>query len=104
MTRKLVTLSVLLLLCASTLSAQSDPKAAQLRDLLKKYSGKVVVLTWSTRTSAMGQSIDSTSSATAVMCGERGLFMLSNQPFASNVSGMASMFGGRGGGAAPSGS
>ncbi|MBK9973931.1 MAG: PDZ domain-containing protein [Planctomycetes bacterium] len=103
MTRKLVTFSLLLLLCASTLSAQSDPKAAQLRDLLKKYSGKVVVLTWSTRTSAMGQSIDSTSSATAVMCGERGLFMLSNQPFASNVSGMASMFGGRGGGAAPSG-
>ncbi|MBX3474065.1 MAG: PDZ domain-containing protein [Planctomycetes bacterium] len=98
MTRALIATIAIALIGAATLSAQADPKAAALRDLLKKHGGKVVVLSWSTRTNAMGQNLDSTSSTCAVLCGERGLFVASNQPFATNVSGMANMFGGGGGG------
>lgn len=103
MTRKLTLLVALMLIGAGALSAQADPKAAALRELLKKYGSKVVVLSWSTRTSAMGQNLDSTSSTCGVLCGERALFLVSNQPFASNVGGMASMFGGGRGGGGSSG-
>ncbi|MCL4730724.1 MAG: hypothetical protein KJ044_09865 [Planctomycetes bacterium] len=105
MTRSLTLLVALALLGAGTLCAQADPKAAALRDLLKKYGGKVVVLSWSSRTSAMGQNLDTTSSTCGVLCGERGLFVVSNQPFAaSNMGAMAGMFGGgRGGGGGGSG-
>jgi len=105
MTRNITLAMALLGVFAGSLFAQADPKAAALRDMLKKYGSKVVVLSWSTRTSAQGQNLDSSSSTTGVMCGERGLFVVSNQPFNSSVGGLASMFGGgRGGGSSgPSG-
>ena len=85
---------LLLALMGSTLHGQEDAKAAKIRDLMQKYSSRVVVLTWSSRTSAMGQNVDTVGTATGVLAGEKGLFVASNQPFAANVSGMASMFGG----------
>lgn len=82
---------VLVALCATALHA--DPKAEQLRNLLAKFESKVVTLTWKTRASAMGQETVTENSATGVLIGEGGLVLLSNQPFAGNLAGMASMFG-----------
>ncbi len=99
----LSSLMLLILLGASSVApaiAQekaADPKAEALRKLLDKFQDKVVTLTWSTKTSAMGQEIESQSSATGVLLGEKGLLAVSNQPFNAGA-GLAGMFGRRGGG------
>src|SRR5262245_7946046 len=74
---------------------KADPKADALRKLVEKFSPKIVTLTWITKTSMMGQEMETAGSATGVIVGDKGLVTVSNQPFASG--GLASMFGGRGG-------
>lgn len=76
-------------------TVRADQQGQTLRSLYQRFRSKVVVLSWSTRTSAMGQNIDTTYTTTGVLVGEGGLFAVSNQPFQSSVSGIAGMFGGR---------
>jgi hypothetical protein len=88
-------LLALALPCA--LAAQDDPRGDKLRELHAAFSPKVVVLTWNTRTAAMGQELTTSHSATGVLLND-GVFVVSNQAFAGNeLAGMAGMFGGRGG-------
>jgi hypothetical protein len=84
-----------LCLCAAALQAQ-DPKAAKLRELNERYQDQLTVLTWVTKTSAMGQNSETEGSAAGILLGDSGLFMVSNQVFGGSLSGMAGMFGGRG--------
>lgn len=91
MTRYLIPLVAITALCAGLLHA--DEKAEKLRALHAKFSDKVVVLTWTSTTSAMGQTIESTGATTGLLVGKGGLFVVSNQPLSNNVGGMASMFG-----------
>ena len=95
MTRYLIPVFAVALICAGLL--QADEKAEKLRALHAKFSDKVVVLTWSSTTSAMGQTVESTGSTTGLLVGKGGLILVSNQPLSNPVGGMASMFGGRGG-------
>ncbi|MBX3460441.1 MAG: PDZ domain-containing protein [Planctomycetes bacterium] len=90
---RLVCLGAIALFAASL---HAEPTAEQLRALLAKYEGNIVSLTWKTKSSAMGQNMETDNSATGVLIGEGGLVILSNQPFANNLAGMAGMFGGRG--------
>lgn len=82
-------------LCTAALQAQ-DPKAAKLRELNERYQDQLTVLSWVTKSSAMGQNSETEGSAAGVLLGDSGLFMVSNQVFGGSMSGMASMFGGRG--------
>ena len=72
---------------------QADEKADKLRALHEKFSSRVVVVTWSSTTSAMGQTIETNSATTGLLVGKGGLVLISNQPLSNNVGGMASMFG-----------
>src|SRR5687767_4656272 len=94
MTRYVASILMLVALFAGLLHA--DEKADKLRDLHAKFSDKVVVLTWSSTTSAMGQTIDSQGSTTGLLLGKGGLVLISNQAMANPAGGMANMFG-RGG-------
>jgi hypothetical protein len=91
MTRYLIPVFALALLSAGLLHA--DDKAEKLRDLHAKFSKRVVVLTWTSTTSGMGQSIESHGSTTGLLVGKGGLVVVSNQPLNNRVGGMASMFG-----------
>ncbi|MBZ0137776.1 MAG: hypothetical protein K8I27_15530 [Planctomycetes bacterium] len=91
MTRYLMPVFMLALICAGAL--QADEKADKLRVLHEKFSNRVVVLTWSSTTSAMGQTIESKGATTGLLVGKGGLVLISNQPLSNNVGGMASMFG-----------
>jgi hypothetical protein len=94
-------LALLLALGALTVPAAAeekpDPKAEALRGLMAKFEGKLVTLTWFTKTSAMGQEIESPGAATGIMVGDKGLIAVSAQPFNNPMGGLAGMFGGRGG-------
>jgi len=94
-------LALLLALGALTVPAAAeekpDPKAEALRGLMAKFEGKIVTLTWFTKTSAMGQEIESPGAATGIMVGDKGLIAVSAQPFNNPMGGLAGMFGGRGG-------
>jgi hypothetical protein len=92
MTRILTVLTIAL--CATALLA--DEKGDKLKALHAKFSDKVVVLTWTSTTSAMGQTIENTGSTTGLLLGTGGLVLINNQPLANPVAGMAGMFG-RGG-------
>ena len=92
MTRYLLPVIAMALMGAGLLHAQ-DAKAKTLRDLHAKFSDKVVVLTWTSTTSAMGQTIENTGSTTGVLLGKGGLILVSAQPLSNAVGGMASMFG-----------
>ena len=94
MTRYLIPVFALALISAGLLHA--DEKAEKLRALHAKYGDKVVVLTWTSTTSAMGQTVESNGSTTGLLVGKGGLVVVSNQPLSNPVGGMASMFG-RGG-------
>jgi hypothetical protein len=94
MTRYVASILMLAALFAGVLHA--DEKADKLRDLHAKFSDKVVVLTWSSTTSAMGQTIESQGSTTGLLLGKGGLVLISNQAMANPAGGMANMFG-RGG-------
>jgi hypothetical protein len=95
--------SLALLLAVAALSVpvsadeKADPKAAALRDLMAKFESKIVTVTWVTKTSAMGQEMESAGSATGIVVGDKGLVAVSAQPFNNPVGGLAGMFGGRGG-------
>ncbi|MCA8910225.1 MAG: PDZ domain-containing protein [Planctomycetes bacterium] len=91
MTRYLIPVFALALIGAGLLHA--DEKAEKLRDLHAKFSDRVVVLTWTSTTSAMGQTIESNGSTTGLLVGKGGLVVVSNQPLSNRVGGMASMFG-----------
>lgn len=94
MTRFLIPVLTISILCAAALHA--DERAEQLRSLHAKFSDKVVVLTWSSTTSGMGQTVETKSATTGLLVGDGGLVMLSAQPLTGGVGGMASAFGGGG--------
>lgn len=91
MTRYLMPVFMLALICAGVL--QADEKADKLRALHEKFSNRVVVITWTSTTSGMGQTIETEGATTGLLVGKGGLVLISNQPLANNVGGMASMFG-----------
>ncbi|MCA8915092.1 MAG: PDZ domain-containing protein [Planctomycetes bacterium] len=91
MTRYLLPVFAIALIGATVL--QADDRGDKLRDLHKKFSDKVVVLTWTSTTSAMGQTIENTGSTTGLLVGSGGLIVVSAQPLSNAVGGMASMFG-----------
>lgn len=94
-------LALLLALAALSVPAAAeekpDAKAESLRALMAKFEGKIVTLSWFTKTSAMGQEIESPGAATGIMVGDKGLIAVSAQPFNNPMGGLAGMFGGRGG-------
>lgn len=89
---RLMPVFLLALLCAGALHA--DEKADKLRTLHEKFSNRVVVLTWTTTTSARGMAIENNGSTTGLLIGKGGLLLVSNQPLTNVAGGMASMFGG----------
>ncbi|MCB9893455.1 MAG: hypothetical protein H6839_03290 [Planctomycetes bacterium] len=91
MTRFLLPVFAIALIGATALHA--DDRGDKLRDLHNKFSDKVVVLTWTSTTSAMGQTIENTGSTTGLLVGKNGLIVVSAQPLSNAVGGMASMFG-----------
>lgn len=88
---RLMPVILLVLVCAGALHA--DEKAEKLRELHEKFSSRVVVITWSSTTSGMGQTVETKGATTGLLVGNGGLVLISNQPLANNVGGMASMFG-----------
>lgn len=76
---------------------KADPKAAALRELMAKFESKIVTVNWVTKSSAMGQEMETPGSATGIVIGDKGLVAVSAQPFNNPMGGLAGMFGGRGG-------
>lgn len=94
-------LALLLALGALTVPVAADekpdPKAEALRGLMAKFESKLVTVTWVTKTSAMGNEIETPGAATGIIVGDKGLVAVSAQPFNNPMGGLAGMFGGRGG-------
>ncbi len=94
-------LALLLALAALSVPVAADEKpeskAAALRELMAKFESKIVTVSWVTKTSAMGQEMETASSATGIVVADKGLVAVSAQPFNNPMGGLAGMFGGRGG-------
>lgn len=90
MTRYLIPM-VVLALFATTLHA--DERGETLRKLHQEHADKVVVLTWTTTQSAMGQQMETHGATAGLIVDDCGLVMVSNQVFGSGIGGIAGMFG-----------